>query len=354
MSEEIIFISFIKKLIKAFKYLNTKKLVIFLGGFGFALLGATYVYFTSPKFTARVTFFSDNDKGGKLGGYANIASQFGIDLGMGNEGAFSGDNLIALFKSRVIIEKTLYSKVDSSSNILLIDQYFHIHNIEKIGIRGRKSYDLTNTLFYQVDDQRLKDSIVGKICEGYTKDNLEVDKVDRKVDIIYVSLTEGNEVYAKKFTETMVNNVIDYYMNYKTSKSRNNVEILRHQADSVRERLYGGITTVAELNDLNVNPLKQAPKTGIQKKQTEMQVNAALYTELLKNLEIAELTLKKETPLIQVIDRPVLPLKNQKMGRAMGAIIGLILGCIFTCIFLGTRFILKQPKDNNEIKALQA
>jgi len=138
-------------------------------------------------------------------------------------------------------------------------------------------------------------------------------------------------------------------MNYKTCKSRNNVEILRHQSDSVRERLYGGITTVAELNDLNVNPLKQTPKTGIQKKQTEMQVNAALYTELLKNLEIAELTLKKETPLIQVIDRPVLPLKNQKMGRAMGAVIGMFLGLIFTCVLLVARFIWKLPNENNEV-----
>ena len=346
MSEEILFFSFVRKLIKAIKFLNTKKLIIFLGGFLFAIVAATLVYFSSPKYTARVTFFSDNDKGGKLGGYANIASQFGIDLGMGNEGAFSGDNLIALFKSRVIIEKTLYSKLDSNSKLLLIDQYFINHKIEKIGLRVRKSYDLTQTLFSQVDDQRLKDSVVGLICEKYAKDNLEIEKVDRKVDIIYVALTENNEEYAKKFTEKMVNNVIDYYMNYKTSKSRNNVEILRHQADSVRECLYGGISTVAALNDLNVNPLKQTPKTGIQKKQTEMQVNAALYTELLKNLEISELTLKKETPLIQVIDRPVLPLKNQKMGRAMGAIIGMIIGCIITAVFIAARFMLKLPKDN--------
>ena len=346
MSEEIIFITFIRKLSKAFKYIKNKKLVIFSGGFGFAILAATLVYLSSPKYTAKVTFFSDNDKGGKLGGYASIASQFGIDLGMGNEGAFSGDNLIALFKSRVIIEKTLYSKVDSNKNELLIDQYFINHNITKIGLRGHKSYDLTQTLFSQVDDQRLKDSVVGLICEKYGKENLEVDKVDRKVDIIFVSLTENNEVYAKNFTEKMVNNVIDFYMNYKTSKSRNNVEILRHQADSVRELLYGGITTVAEMNDLNVNPIKQTPKTGIQKKQTEMQVNAALYTELLKNLEIAELTLKKETPLIQVIDRPVLPIKNQKMGRAMGAVIGMIIGCFLTAVFLIARFIMKLPNSN--------
>ena len=165
------------------------------------------------------------------------------------------------------------------------------------------------------------------------------------MDIIYVALTENNELYAQKFTEAMVNNVIEYYMKYKTAKSRNNVDILRHTADSVRERLFGGISSVATLNDLNVNPLKQTPKIGIQMKQSEMQVNAALYTELLKNLEIAELTLKKETPLIQVIDKPVLPLKNQKMGRSIGALIGLIIGCIFTIIFLGVRFIIKQPKQ---------
>ena len=76
-----------------------------------------------------------------------------------------------------------------------------------------------------------------------------------------------------------------------------------------------------------------------------MQVKSALYTELLKNLEISELTLKKETPLIQIIDRPILPLKNQKMGRAIGAIIGMIIGCILTAIFLGTRYAIKLPKE---------
>ena len=45
-------------------------------------------------------------------------------------------------------------------------------------------------------------------------------------------------------------------------------------------------------------------------------------------------TLRKETPLIQVIDIPILPLKNDKIGKFKGFVAGGILGCFLIILFL--------------------
>lgn len=142
--------------------------------------------------------------------------------------------------------------------------------------------------------------------------SLEIEKIDKRADIISVKLKNEDELFAKTFVEQLVNNVIQYYTDYKIKKTRQNVAILQRQTDSVRNLVNGNIVDIAVSNDLNVNPTRQILRTGIQRKQVDAQVNGALYTELVKNLELSKLTLRKETPLIQIIDTPMLPLEKRK------------------------------------------
>ncbi len=51
--------------------------------------------------------------------------------------------------------------------------------------------------------------------------------------------------------------------------------------------------------------VRRAPSA---KRQVDVQANKAILTELVKQTELAKVTLRKETPLIQIIDRPILPL----------------------------------------------
>jgi len=51
-------------------------------------------------------------------------------------------------------------------------------------------------------------------------------------------------------------------------------------------------------------------------------------------LELAKITLRKETPLIQLIDQPILPLEKDKLGRFKSLIIGGFLAIFLTSISL--------------------
>jgi hypothetical protein len=50
------------------------------------------------------------------------------------------------------------------------------------------------------------------------------------------------------------------------------------------------------------------------RKQIDIQTSGIIYGEALKNLALAKVVLQKETPLIQLIDKPVYPLKKGNLG----------------------------------------
>jgi uncharacterized protein involved in exopolysaccharide biosynthesis len=65
-----------------------------------------------------------------------------------------------------------------------------------------------------------------------------------------------------------------------------------------------------------------------------VQANTAILTQLVTNLEMAKVSLRKETPLIQVIDRPILPLKKEKVGKLKSLILGSFLAGFLTVLVL--------------------
>ena len=50
-----------------------------------------------------------------------------------------------------------------------------------------------------------------------------------------------------------------------------------------------------------------------QKALVDVQANGAIYQQIVTQLELAKVTHRNNTPLIQIIDKPVLPLENSRL-----------------------------------------
>lgn len=318
---------------------------IALAGIAFGLGGILYAWKQKPRYTAEITFAPENEKGGGMSMYAGLAAQFGFDLGGGGGGVFEGENLMEFLKSRMLIEKALLSPLDSSGK-LLIDHYLDMNEMRE---DWPKKPVLKNIRFYAGQPpERNRDSIMNLTVKD-VGNNLLIEKKDKMLNIISVKMVSNDERFAKSFVENLVDNGIQYYVDYRSKKTRENVQILQRQADSVRGMLRGDIMSAATTTDLNVNPLRQVVRAGVQRKQVDVQVNGALYGEILKQLELSKITLRKETPLVQIIDTPRYPLEKKKMGRLKGAIIFGFFGVLIAVLFFTVKNVFAKPRINSAV-----
>ena len=351
ITDEISLKELIQKLGEWWKYLLSKWLVIVFCAMVGGGIGLLYAFVTKPEYKAVVTFALEDDKqgGGGLSGALGLASSLGIDLGTSAGGAFSGANLIELMKSRKMVQKALlnaYIQNDHSKS--LADQLLEMTEINqkliKKGIWRGESFFQVNADPSSFNLQQ--DSVISVLYELVTGSNgiLSVAQKDKKISIISVEVNSRNEQFSKFFAESIVKEVADFYVETKSKKARNNVAILQRQADSIRNELNLAITGVATSTDntFNLNPALNVNRVPSTKKQIDVQANTAILTQLVTNLEMAKVTLLRETPLIQLIDRPTLPLKKDKPGKAKFLLTGGILAGLLTVLYLIVRKMLKQ------------
>ena len=322
-------------------FLTKWKLIILVSALGGAI-GLSYAFFQKPIYKAELTFAMEDEKtggGGGLSGALGLASSFGIDLGGGGAGgAFSGANLMALMKSRKIVEKTLLSPVAFKGKATSLAEYYIEFNELREG--WGKSPSLKNIQFPVTSDRSnftlQQDSVLKDIFNAVVRDNLSVAQIDKKISIINVTVNTIEEGFSKEFCETLAKVTSDYYVEIKSKKSRMNVEILQKQADSIRAELNSAITGVAAASDnvYNLNPAFNVKKTPSTRRQVDVQANTAILTQLVANLELSKVSLRKETPLIQVIDRPILPLDKDRVSKRKSLLLGGFLAGFLTVLYL--------------------
>ena len=346
VQDEISLKELIQKGKEWFSYLLSQWKIIVLAGFIGAVLGVGYSLSKKPIYTATLSFALEDEKGGGLGGALGLASSFGFDLGGGGGSVFSGSNLTQLFKSRQMVEKTLLSPVTVNGKVISLAEMYIQNNEWREGWAKKPAFAKLEFLPNANREKftRVQDSIMGVMYTNLSKTGLSVGQKDKKIDIISIDVVSTNELFSKYFCEALAKKVGDFYVATKTKKARANMAILQKQTDSIRGELNGAITGVAVANDntFNLNPALNVRRAPSARRQVDVQANTAILTELVKQTELAKVALRKETPLIQVIDKPILPLAKERFGKAKGIVMGGVLAGFLVVLGLIARRLLKQ------------
>ncbi len=323
-------------------YLNQRKFIAFLM-IGFAIVAIIFGLLQSPKFDASTSFVLE-EKTASGGGIAGLASQFGFDIsslsGAGS-GLFSGDNILEIVKSRVIVEKVLLSKVDSSKGAqgpTLADLYLNFSskgkNITK-EVQGISFANLSETTSHSP----IQDSVLFVIYEDLTKNNITVDRLNKKGSIFKITTISDNSVFSKNMTDKLLSETSKYYVNIKTNSAAANVARLQKRADSLYNILNAKSYNAANYQILDPNIAYKSISVPGELSQRDKTIVYSIYAEVMKNLEISRMSLVSQTPVIQILDQPKYPLIDQRKSMLFmifaGSLIGLVIS-FFTSIYIYT------------------
>jgi hypothetical protein len=305
--------------------------------------GAVISVLKKPVFHANTSFVLEEGDGSSLGQMSGLASLVGVNLGSlgSTSGLFQGDNIMELYRSDRMIGETLLSPF--SEDQLLIDRFVAF---EKLDEKWASKVDFASLDFTSSRDKFTvtQDSVVQEITKLIRERQLAVAKPDRKLSIIQVSIASKDEPFAKAFNETLVNKVNTFYLETKTKKTGENLSILQTQADSVRAILDESIGAYASAQDRvpNANPLLSSGTIESRKRQIDVQATAAVYQEIVKNLEIAKVNHRNNSPLIQIIDSPRFPLKRTEIRLVKGMVFGGVIAGFITLFGLYFRRLYQK------------
>ncbi|SDD66544.1 Chain length determinant protein [Algoriphagus faecimaris] len=306
-------------------------------------LGALVSILKKPVFHAETSFVLEEGDGSSLGNMSGLASLVGVNIGSlgSTSGLFQGDNIMELYKSDRMLGETLLSQFDE--NHLLIDRFV---SFEKLDKKWASKVDIPAMDFSIAREafSVAQDSVVKEVAKLIREKQLSVIKPDRKLSIIQVSISSKDEAFAKVFNETLVEKVNTFYLETKTKKTGENLAILQTQADSVRKILDASIGEYATATDQvpNANPLLSSATVESRKRQIDVQATGAVYQEVVKNLEIAKVNHRNNSPLIQIIDSPRFPLKRSEIRLVKGMVLGAFITFIFVIFYLYFRRLYQK------------
>lgn len=319
----------------------------------FLLAGAIAGVFRSvksdPVYVAETTFVLDQgDNKMPNIGLASLALGTNKAADLFNETS----NIMWLYSTKLMIRKTLLTEVDSfKTKTLLVNWLIASNQLQK---KFDKDPNLKGVRFNAgITDSTLslkQNMILGTCIDLIKAKYLGIGEIKKTENIISVSISSKDELFAKAFAEQLVNNVNSYYINTKTHKAAQEVNTLQQKADSFRRQMDVSMYQATRAIDAvpNANPMQQVLRVEPQRKQVDVQISSTIYVEIMKNLEASKLALAKQTPIIQVVEEPVLPLSSKKPSLVVSVILGLLVA------FLAAAFVLEIKRQLTKKKQVIA
>lgn len=354
----------IKKTAKDYSsYIWSKKWFVVAAGIIGVIIGIVHAYTYKPTYTATYKF-SIESKSGSASGFNALSVLAGISS---SSGTFSGDNLVELFRSRSMVEMALLKPIIVEGDTMNLLEYkiladstrLHCDEIRSNRDQTKPHIATLCDIYFPYNQNRdsftrEQDSIIMLIAAGMMQKDIVIEKLDKKLSYAYFSVSSKNEIFAKEFSSAMINTVFDFYLKSKRENAQKNLNEFQSRADSIRKELNKSLYAAAHYRDLNMNPSKNVLGVEQLKYQTDIQINTAAYSEIVKNIEVMKLDMAKSEPLIQEIDVPRYPLENDKKGKVKTGIkYGFVMGFLAIFVLCGIHFFQKLNSEEETEKSFE-
>ena len=299
-------------------------------------------------YPAQLTFMVNNDEGGGMSSISGLLGTFG--LGGRGGGEYNLDKMLQLMKSRRITEEVIFTEVEIEGRKDFIANHL-IHNLDTLdkwykepSLLNRKPDPLKDfkfthdslAIFTNLENKAVKklqgkilgrDDNPGFISSGYSEESgiLDITTETQHEDLSIVLSKEYFEQLAKFYTEKSVGS---HKLTY---------DLLKIKSDSIFQELNSAEFQLANYIETRRGIISETEMLTKNRLNREIQKLTLMYGESAKNLELADFTLRSNTPFVTLIDAPVSPIKPESESIFRSLIIGGFLG-----VFVGILFVIAR------------
>jgi uncharacterized protein involved in exopolysaccharide biosynthesis len=299
--------------------------VIFIVPFIIVFLTFSYVQFIQQPQYVSFSKVLLPTSGGNLGGFAGLASQFGVNMPSGSETDLSSPSLFPeLIRSRTfaenILEKKFYTKKFGKKLSLLA-----------ILNHGKESTEIERNSLVTLALKPL-----GKMLE-FEQDPASTFSV--------IKVTASEPLFSKELADVALAELEALNRFYKSQTVNEKTNFIASRIASVENDLKSSETSLKEFNERN----RQISSPALQLEQSrlgrDVEIQKGIYLTLKQQYELAKIEEVQESSIIQVLDRPQVPLSPSNINPILSVLLAGILG-IFLGIMIG---FIRSYVDNSDM-----
>ncbi len=319
-----------------FKIIWKEKVWVILITLLFALGGVYYALTAREEYVSTGKILPEyQSKAGGLGQLSGLASLAGIDVSSaagGGSDAVRPDLYPDVLKSTPFFLELLKIKVRTKDNKeMLFSQFYDTFVLDnKIEEKNTKIKFPASNQYIAVSYQ----------TENNLKDlRTRISAViDKKTGLITVTVKLPDPVVATLITDYGMNFLTNYITNYRTEKSKRDLNFLAERLDAAKGKYFNNQAKKAQYSDQYQLSMMKLQTADLQREriESEYKISSTFYNTLLQKYEEAKLKVQQETPVIKVLEPPVVPNKRSEPKRTiivliatfLGGICGIIVGLI--------------------------
>lgn len=303
-------------------------LLAIIGGLIVAGINLFITLSKNPIYPAELTYMVNEDEGSQLGN--NMLSMLG-KFGMGGSTKFNLEKIVSLSKSENIIRRSLLA-FDSINGK---NDYFanHLIDLYDLNEKNKLKVKYTDTDFNSFNIQeKMMLKILHKLLVG--KDGLMNTEVDLKTGIMTQTITTLDPRLSVSLSLKNFEELSKFYIEKSISKEANSYNVIKRRVDSLYRVMNNKDFIKAKVDEKSLGVWQEVEKTPSRILDRDIRITAIMYSEAVKNMELAYFSLKTKTPFIQVIDEPFIPIKEASRGIVKVIMEGFALGFLSIILFV--------------------
>jgi hypothetical protein len=300
-----------------------------------ALFGGFFYYMAKQSvllYTAKSTVFPLNGTTDPSPG-STISSLLG--LGEGTK-SFTGDasiNIVELANSRRTREAVAMVRIPSMKNKQVSELLIEENN--------RHTGFMQNKAIVPPSDSLAKINIASSLLKGAFSAKIN------KTGILELYVTNSSPELVKEVSYIYIDKLSEFYIDLKKKKAQIDFEFAVEKADSllqVLNQLDKRAIALDESTFFTNESLKRynLPKLNLAQDKATVQ---SQYYYAVNNRESAAYRLQKETPIIEILDKPEWPFDSIQKSAFTYVIMGLVLGLIIGILLVSWKVINKYMAD---------
>jgi uncharacterized protein involved in exopolysaccharide biosynthesis len=154
---------------------------------------------------------------------------------------------------------------------------------------------------------------------------------DKKVGVISISVKMPDPVVAANVARFSMNYLTDYIINYRTEKQKRDLDFLAERLNAAKGKYFNNQSKKASYTDqMPLNALRlQTADLQRERIEAEYKTSSSFYNSLLQKYEEAKLKIQQETPVIKVLEPPVVPNLKNEPKKSIIVLSSILLGLVF-------------------------